>query len=116
MKKQKPRFKDGYSQHPWSSAEEFLEMKLSHPNTRWTRLYNAVNDIISKKVKSKEVKIESIGFKYVDPRLPADVKKYVPNGQAYRIEGELTKDMQKVDKKGRTKTTSGLVSFQLIKN
>jgi hypothetical protein len=108
-------FKDGYSSHPWNSADEFLLMKLKHEKTRWCKLYRAVQKLISSKVKTVKVKTSDIGFPYVDPRLPADVKKYIKDGDKYAIRNLVNKEMPKTDKHGNSKPTQGTISFDLIK-
>jgi hypothetical protein len=114
-KKTKEVFNDGYSSHRWESSNEFLTMKLAHTKTRWAKLFRAVESVINKKVKTAVIKIDSIGFKYVDPRLPADVKKYVKNGELYAIQNTSTKEMPKTDKAGNSKPTQGITSFELVR-
>ena len=78
-------YKDPYSGKVYASKEAFLEMKLSHKNTNFTKLYNAVKGIVESGVSETVVFLDTDArLETMDDRLPRYVLGFINGGENYK--------------------------------
>ena len=110
--------------HEYRGQEHYLEEKSKRPNTRFMKLLAVMAPLVVKGVKEATIKVanEKIlkerHYGYVAETLPNAVLDALPQGKSYRIANKTTKEMPKMDGKGKPTgqmAKKGLIEFNLVK-
>ena len=110
--------------HEYAGQEDYLEKKSKHPNSKFMKLVAIMAPLVAKGVKEVIISVKNEKalterhYNYVAETLPNAVLDALPQGSSYRISNRTTKEMPKLDKKGKPTgnvAKKGLVSFNLVK-